>query len=116
MVHYQSGYVIILLGLFICLISIAHRVKDEKLTKEIYDVALDPTSMKNVLSKKLQPYNEIESSLNDPRNRLIVGFMKVAVEIQMLITQIKRDMDEQVVQIIKRMEKLEEAVEASGQK
>lgn len=114
MVHYQSGYVIILLGLFICLI--AHRIKDEKLTKEIYDVVLDPTSMKNVLSKKLQPYNEIESSLNDPRNRLIVGFMKVAVEIQMLITQIKRDMDEQVVQIIKRMEKLEEAVEASGQK
>jgi hypothetical protein len=42
--------------------------------------------------------------------------MKVAVENQMLITQIKRDMDEQVVQIIKRMEKLEEAVEASSQK
>ena len=42
--------------------------------------------------------------------------MKVAVENQMLITQIKRDMDERVVQIIKRMEKLEEAVETSNQK
>jgi sugar-specific transcriptional regulator TrmB len=34
--------------------------------------------------------------------------MKVAVENRMLITQIKRDMDEQTTQIIKRLENLEQ--------
>jgi hypothetical protein len=34
--------------------------------------------------------------------------MKVAVENRMMITQIKRDMDEQLVQIIKRLDNLEQ--------
>jgi hypothetical protein len=34
--------------------------------------------------------------------------MKVAVENRMLITQIKRDMDEQTAQIIKRLDNLEQ--------
>jgi hypothetical protein len=83
------------------------RVKDEKLTKEMYGAVSDPISMLNVLLKKLQLYNETEVILKDTRNKLIVGFMKVAVENRMMITQIKRDMDEQVVQIIKRIDQLE---------
>jgi hypothetical protein len=47
------------------------RIKDEELTKEMYETLLDPDDMLNVLIKKLQLYNEIESSLNDPRNNLI---------------------------------------------
>ena len=44
------------------------RIKDEELTKEMHETLLDPDDMLNVLIKKLQLYNEIESSLNDPRN------------------------------------------------
>jgi hypothetical protein len=83
------------------------RVKDEKLTKEMYDAVLNPTDMLNVLLKKLQLYNETEVTLKDIRNKFIVGFMKVAVENRMMITQIKRDMDEQTSEIIKRIHKLE---------
>jgi hypothetical protein len=83
------------------------RIKDEKLTKEMYDAVLNPTDMLNVLLKKLQLYNETEVTLKDIRNKLIVGFMKVAVENRMMITQIKRDMDEQTSEIIKRIDKLE---------
>jgi hypothetical protein len=59
---------------------------------------------------------KIESSLNDSRNNFIVGFMKVAVENRMLITPIKRDMDEQFAQINKRTDRLEEAIEMSNKK
>jgi hypothetical protein len=83
------------------------RIKDEKLTKEMYDAVLNPTDMLNVLLKKLQLYNETEVTLKDNRNKLIVGFMKVAVENRMMITQIKRDMDEQISEIIKRIDRLE---------
>jgi hypothetical protein len=86
----------------------ALRIKDEKLTKEMYDAVLNPTDMLNVLLKKLQLYNETEVTLKDIRNELIVRFMKVAVENRMMITQIKRDMDEQLVQIIKRLHNLEQ--------
>ena len=78
------------------------RIKDEKLTKEMYDAVLNLTDMLNVLLKKLQLYNETEVTLKDNRNKLIVGFMKVAVENRMMITQIKRDIDEQISEIIKR--------------
>jgi hypothetical protein len=43
----------------------------------------------------------------DPRNKLIVGFMKVAIENRMMITQIKNDLDRQVEELVKRIEKLE---------
>jgi hypothetical protein len=92
------------------------RIKDEELTKEMYETLLDPDDMLNVLIKKLQLYNEVEASLNESRNKLIVGFMKVAVEKRMMITQIKRDMDEQVAQIIRRIDQLEEAIEMSNKK
>jgi hypothetical protein len=55
------------------------RIKDEKLTKEMYDAVLDPTDMLNVLLKKLQLYNETEVTLKDIRNKLIVDFMKVVI-------------------------------------
>jgi hypothetical protein len=84
------------------------RIKDEKLTKEMCDAVLNPTDMLNVLLKKLQLYNETEVTLKDIRNKLIVRFMKVAVENRMMITQIKRDMDEQLVQIIKRLDNLKQ--------
>jgi hypothetical protein len=84
------------------------RIRDEKLTKDMYESLLDPDDMLNVLIKKLQLYNEIEVSLNESRNKLIVAFMKIAVENRMMITQIKRDMDEQVAQIIKRIDALHE--------
>jgi vacuolar-type H+-ATPase subunit D/Vma8 len=83
------------------------RINDEKLSKEMYDAVLNPTNMLNILLKKLKLYNETEPALKEPRNKLIVGFMKIAVENRMLITQIKRDMDEQVEQIIKRIDQLE---------
>lgn len=84
------------------------RAKDEKLSKDMYDAVLDPKEMLSVLLKKLQLYNETEPVLKQPNNKLIVGFMKVAVENRMLITQIKRDMDEQTAQIIKRLDNLEQ--------
>jgi hypothetical protein len=84
------------------------RIRDEKLTKEMYESLLDPDDMLNVLIKKLQLYNEIEVSLNESRNKLIVAFMKIAVENRMMITQIKRDMDDQVAQITKRIDTLHE--------
>jgi hypothetical protein len=46
----------------------------------MYDAVLNPTDMLNVLLKKLQLYNETEVTLKDTRNKLIVGFMKVAAE------------------------------------
>jgi hypothetical protein len=51
------------------------RLKDEKLTKEMFDVVLDPNKMLNVLTKKLQLYNETEVALKESRNKLIVGFI-----------------------------------------
>jgi hypothetical protein len=84
------------------------RIKDEQLTKKMYESLLDSDDMLNVLIKKLQLYNEIEVSLIESRNKLIVAFMKIAVENRMMITQIKRDMDKQVAQIIKRIDVLEE--------
>ena len=67
------------------------RIKDEKLTKEMYETVLDPTEMLNVLLKKLKLSNETEVTSSGPRCKLIVDFMKVAVENRMLITQ--REMD-----------------------
>jgi hypothetical protein len=90
------------------------RIKDKKLTKEMYDAVLNPTVMLNVLLKKLKLYNETEVTLSDPRNKLIVGFMKGAVENRMLITQIKRDMDEQVAQLTKRVDQLERSQETKS--
>jgi hypothetical protein len=84
------------------------RIKDEELTREMYVSLLDPDDMLNVLIKKLQLYNEVEASLKHSKNKLIVGFMKIAVENRIMITQIKRDMDDQVTQIIKRLDTLEE--------
>ncbi|MGH9952446.1 MAG: hypothetical protein ACRD5J_12510 [Nitrososphaeraceae archaeon] len=83
------------------------RINDEKLTKEMYDAVLNPIEMLNVLTKKLQLYNETGATLVDPRNKITVGFMKVAVENRMMNTQIKKDMDLQIGELIKRIEKLE---------
>jgi DNA-binding MarR family transcriptional regulator len=63
--------------------------------------------MINVLTRKLQLYDETEASLKESRNKLIVGFMKVAVENRMMITQIKKDLDLKVGELSKRIEKLE---------
>ena len=38
------------------------RIKDEQLTKEMYESLLDPDDMLNVLIKKLQLYNEVDES------------------------------------------------------
>jgi hypothetical protein len=46
--------------------------------------------------------------LKESRNKLVVGFMKVAVENRMMITQIKRDMDDRVTGITIRLDRLEE--------
>jgi hypothetical protein len=59
--------------------------------------------MINVLTRKLQLYDETEASLKESRNKLIVGFMKVAVENRMMITQIKKDTDLQVGELSKRI-------------
>ncbi|MPZ07273.1 MAG: hypothetical protein GEU26_12805 [Nitrososphaeraceae archaeon] len=83
------------------------RINDEKLTKEMFDAVLSPTEMLNDLTKKLKLYNETEATLKESRNKLIVGFMKVAVENRMMITQIKKDTDLQVGELSRRIEKLE---------
>jgi predicted transcriptional regulator len=89
------------------------RINDEKLTKEMFDVVLDPNKILNVLTKKLQLYNETEAALKESRNKLIVGFMKVAVENRMMITQIKKDLDLKVGELTKQVEKLEEEKKVS---
>jgi predicted transcriptional regulator len=58
--------------------------------------------------KKLQLYNETEAVLKETRNKLILGFMKVAIENRMMITQIKNGLDLQVRDLTKRIEQLEE--------
>jgi hypothetical protein len=45
--------------------------------------------------------------LKEPGNKLIVGFMKTAIENRMMITQIKTDLDLQVEELSKRVNKLE---------
>jgi hypothetical protein len=64
-----------------------------------------------LLLKKLKLYNETEVTLSDPGNKLIVGFMKVAVENRILITLIKRNMNEQVAQLTKQVDQLERSQE-----
>lgn len=86
------------------------RIKDETLTKELYENPSDSNSVLNVLMKKLQLYNETESSLSEVRNKILVGFMKIPVENRILITGIKKDMDEQMAQVIKRIDALESSV------
>ena len=75
--------------------------------REMFDVVSDPKEMLNVLLKKLQLYNETEAVFKEPRNKLILDFMKVAVENRMMITQIRKDMDLQVGELSRRIEKLE---------
>jgi hypothetical protein len=86
------------------------RINDDKLSKEIYEKILDPTSMLNILIKKLQMYNQIESSLNDPVNKLILSSLKTGAENQMMITQLKKDMDEQIAQINGRIDVLQKKI------
>jgi hypothetical protein len=86
------------------------RNNDMKLSKEIYEKILDPTAMLNILIKKLQMYNQTEASLNIPVNRLILSSLKTGVENQMMITQIKRDMDEQFAQTNTRINELQKKV------
>jgi hypothetical protein len=86
------------------------RINDDKLSKEIYEKILDPTSMLNILIKKLQIYNQIESSLNDPVNKLIIRSLKTGAESQMMITQLKKDMDEQIAQINGRIDALQKKI------
>jgi hypothetical protein len=86
------------------------RIKDESLTKEMYENPSDPDNVLNVLTKKLQLYDEIEFALSEARNKILVGFMKIPVENRILITEIKKGMDEQMEGIIKRLETLERIV------
>jgi hypothetical protein len=48
------------------------RRKDERLTIEMFDAVLNPNEMLNVLTKKLQLYNETEAVLKESRNKIIV--------------------------------------------
>ena len=86
------------------------KINDEKLNKEMYEKLLDPTTMLNILIEKLQMYSQIESSLTDLVNMLILNSMKAGVANQMMITQIKSDIDEQLVQINRRIDVLEEKI------
>jgi hypothetical protein len=86
------------------------RIKDESLTKEMYENPSDSDGVLNVLTKKLQLYNEIEFALTEARNKILVGFMKIPVENRILITEIRKGMDEQMAQVIKRMDALESIV------
>jgi hypothetical protein len=61
-------------------------------------------------SQKLQMYNQTEASLSEPVNRLILSSLKAAVENQMMIIQIKRDMDQQFAQTNNRIDELQKKV------
>jgi hypothetical protein len=56
------------------------RRNDDRLTVEMFDAVSDPKEILNVMFKKLQLYNETEAVLKESRNKLILGFMKVAIE------------------------------------
>jgi predicted transcriptional regulator len=92
------------------------RRKDERLTTEMFNVVSDPKEMLNVMLKKLQLYYETESVLKKSRNKLILEFMKMAVENRMMITQIKNDLDLQVGDLTRRIEQLEEEERSEGSK
>lgn len=92
------------------------RINDERLTKEMYDAVLNPIEMLNVLSKKLQLYNQTETELVDSRNKLTISFMKVTIENRMMITQIKKDMDHQIGELTERIEKLEKGYSQEKEK
>ncbi len=64
--------------------------------------------MLNVMSKKLQLYNETEAVLKESRNKLILEFMKMAVVNRMMITQIKNNLDLQVGDLSRLVEQLGE--------
>jgi hypothetical protein len=85
------------------------RNNDMKLSKEIYEKILDPTAVLSSI-KKLQMYNQTEASLSEPVNRLILSSLKAAVENQMMIIQIKRDMDQQFAQTNNRIDELQKKV------
>jgi hypothetical protein len=70
----------------------------------------DPDSVLNVLTKKFQLYNDFEFALTEARNKILRGFMKIPVENRILITEIKKGLDEQIAQIIKRLGTLESIV------
>jgi hypothetical protein len=55
-------------------------------------------------------YNQTEASLSEPVNRLILSSLKAAVENQMMIIQIKRDMDQQFAQTNNRIDELQKKV------
>jgi hypothetical protein len=52
--------------------------KQTGLYATVFDAVSDPKEMLNVMLKKLQLYNETEAVLKESRNKLILGFMKVA--------------------------------------
>ena len=87
------------------------RRKDERLTVEMFNAISDPQGMLSTMLKKLQLYNETEAVLKESRNKLILGFMKVAIENRMMITQIKSDLDLRVGDLAKRVQQLEEEKE-----
>ena len=70
--------------------------KQTALYATVFDAVSDPKEMLNFMLKKLQLYNETEAVLKESRNKLILGFMKVAIENRMMITQIKNGSDLQV--------------------
>lgn len=82
----------------------------ERLTTEMFNVVSDPNELSNVMLKKLQPYNETEAVLKESGNKLILEFMKMAVENRMMITQIKNDLDLQARDLTRRVEQLEEEI------
>lgn len=92
------------------------RLKDESLTKEMYENPSDPDIVLNVLTKKLQLYNETEFVLTEARNKILVGFMKIPVENRILITEIKKGMDEQIEAVTRRLDTLESIVKEKHNK
>jgi predicted transcriptional regulator len=89
--------------------------KQTGLYATVFDAVSDPKEMLNVMLKKLQLYNETEAVLKESRNKLILGFMKVAIENRMMITQIKNGLDLQVKDLTKRIEQLEEKERQDGE-
>lgn len=89
--------------------------KQTGLYATVFDAVSDPKEMLKVMLKKLQLYNETEAVLKESINKLILGFMKIAIENRMMITQIKNGLDLQVRDPTKRIEQLEEKERQDGE-
>ena len=76
---------------------------------EMHNASHHPDKMIEVLSKRYQIYDKYEKHMEDPE-RLFINSMKSFLLTQQMIYKTREDFDEQIADIITRIDKLEEDV------